>query len=266
MRSSLSLFATVLTAALALTTSRAFADARYVEVPGGPFRSEISQEDGTGNVNVAPFRMRTRLVTNAEFLAFVQREPQWRRDRIAPLYAGSGYLSQWAGPQTPGTQAGPGQPVTKVSWFAARAFCESEHARLPDWIEWEYASAADAQHRDARVDVVRQARILATVTAGFTTPTVTGAHERPNAYGMYGMHSLVGEWVDDYAALFVNSDARSNDDSQQLRLCGGSALAFSDRGDYALMMRVALLSSLAPTDSSNVGFRCVKDSGTGEHS
>lgn len=257
----------VLTAALSLATSCAFADGSYVDVPGGPFRSAIALEGNASNVVVvAPFRMRTRPVSNADFLAFVQRDPRWRRDRIAALFADRNYLGQWAGPVTLGTDAPPDEPVMKVSWFAARAYCASEGARLPDWIEWEYASAADAWHRDARGDAARQARVLAKLTAGFSTSDTTDAHERPNVYGLYGMHSLVAEWVNDYAALFANSDSRNPGGDNQLRLCGGAALAFDDRTDYALMMRVGVLSALAPADSGNVGFRCVKDPGNQERS
>ena len=74
------------------------------------------------------------------------------------------------------------------------------------------------------------------------------------------MQALVAEWLDDYAALFVDADTRSPGDPHQLRLCGGAAAVFADRTDYALMMHVATLAAMKPADSSgNVGFRCVKD-------
>jgi sulfatase modifying factor 1 len=253
----------LLATALSLAASCAFADVRYVDVPGGSFRSAIQLTDKAEDVTVvAPFRMRDRLVTNAEFLAFVRSEPRWRRDQIAAVFATRGYLSRWAGPSSLGPDARPDEPVTKVSWFAARAYCESEHARLPTWIEWEYAAAADAQRRDARGDAAWQARLLADLTASFSAPSATAANSGPNAYGLYGTHALVGEWVEDYAALFVDADARSSGETGLLRLCGGAALAFVDRTEYALIMRVAALAALAPADSSrSVGFRCVKDEG-----
>ncbi|RQH03860.1 formylglycine-generating enzyme family protein [Paraburkholderia dinghuensis] len=253
----------MLAAALSMTASCAFADARYVEVTGGSLRSALKLTDETGDkLVVAPFRMRARFVTNAEFLAFVNRDARWRRDRIAALFATRDYLSRWDGPLSLGPDAPPNQAVTGVSWFAARAYCASEAARLPRWIEWEYAAAADAQHRDARADTVRQARILATLVDSFSRPAATPVREAPNVYGLYGMHTLVGEWVDDYASLFADADGRSPGGSNELRLCGGGALAFSDRTDFSLIMRVSALAAMTPIDSSSsVGFRCVKDPG-----
>lgn len=204
--------------------------------------------------------MRERLVTNAEFLAFVSRDSRWRRDRIAVLFATPGYLTHWSGPLNPCPDASADAPVTGVSWFAARAYCASAQARLPRWIEWEYAAAADARQRDARHDTIRQARLLSDLMATFDSPQMTPVHHRPNVYGLSGMHALTGEWEDDYAALFANADSRNSGDNGVLRLCGGAALAFLDRSDYTLMMRVAALSALKPADSSRgVGFRCVKD-------
>lgn len=257
MRTRLFLFA----AALSMSVSCAFADARYVEVTGGTFRSAVKLTDEAGDrLLVAPFRMRASFVTNAEFLAFVSTEARWRRDRIAALFATRGYLSRWAGPMSLGPNAPPDAAVTGVSWFAARAYCASEQARLPRWIEWEYAAAADATHRDARTDTARQARILSDLLASFSGPSATPVQQNPNVYGLYGMHRLIGEWVDDYAALFAEADARSPGDGNALRLCGGAALSFSDRTDFSLVMRVAALAAMTPADSSSsVGFRCVKD-------
>lgn len=251
----------LLAAAISVTASCAFADARYVEVTGGSFRSAVKLTDDTGDkLSVAPFRMRSSFVTNAEFLAFVNNDARWRRDRIAALFATRGYLSRWSGPLSLGPNAPPDAAVTGVSWFAARAYCASEQARLPHWIEWEYAAAADARSRDARADTVRQARILSNLLASFSGPPATPARQGPNVYGLFGMHKLVGEWVDDYAALFADADARSPGDSNALRLCGGSALSFSDRTDSSLVMRVAALAAMTPADSSSsVGFRCAKD-------
>jgi formylglycine-generating enzyme required for sulfatase activity len=256
----------LLAVALSLAASCAFADARYVEVPGGAFRSAIKLTDEPGDrVDVAPFRMRANLVTNADFLAFVSREARWRRDRVAALFANSGYLPRWAGPLSLGRNAPPDAPVTGVSWFAARAYCASEQARLAHWTEWEYAAAADAQRRDARADTARQTRLLAHLMDSFGTPSMTPVGDGPNVYGLHSMHALVGEWVDDYAALFADVDTRNPGENSELRLCGGAALGFIDRTDYTLMMRVAALSALTPADSSSsVGFRCVRDIGGGE--
>jgi sulfatase modifying factor 1 len=73
------------------------------------------------------------------------------------------------------------------------------------------------------------------------------------------MHGLVWEWVDDFSALLVNPDSRSGDDPDKLQFCGAGAINLQDRENYAVLMRIALLSSLKASDStSSLGFRCVR--------
>ncbi|MHB8679041.1 MAG: formylglycine-generating enzyme family protein [Rudaea sp.] len=236
------------------------ADALYQPLPAIAFRSALAIDGASARIALPAFAMRTEPVTVGEFAAFLARHPQWRRDRILPFYANADYLRDW---QTP-TLAGPGfadrQPVTQVSWFAARAYCASEHARLPRWYEWEYAAAADAIRPDARSDPLRNQRLLADILrAGGQPPRLTGM-QPTNVYGIADLGSLVWEWTEDYAAMFPNADARVAGGGPVLALCGGSALAFAAKNEYALMLRVAALTALKPVDASpHVGFRCVRD-------
>lgn len=206
------------------------------------------------------FAMRTEPVTVAEFAAFLARHPQWRRDRILPLYANADYLRGWQTPSVAGAPFDDRQPATQVSWFAARAYCASEHARLPRWYEWEYAAAADATRPDARSDPLRNQRLLSDILrASAESPKPVGRHPA-NVYGISDVGSLVWEWTEDYAAMFPNADARVAGGGPVLALCGGSALAFAAKNQYALMLRVAALTALRPVDASpHVGFRCVRD-------
>ena len=78
-------------------------------------------------------------------------------------------------------------------------------------------------------------------------------------YGVRDLHGLVWEWVDDFNALLVNPDSRSQEDADKLKFCGAGAINLKDRENYAVLMRIALLSSLDATDStSSLGFRCVR--------
>ncbi len=71
---------------------------------------------------------------------------------------------------------------------------------------------------------------------------------------------MVWEWVDDHGAMLVDADNRNQGDAGRDRFCGAGALAANDRSDYAVLMRVAMLSSLEAADStSSLGFRCVKE-------
>ena len=242
-------------AAFALPASAA----DYVPIPGGSFASVLPPDGKAAPASVAPFRLRSLPVTNAEFLDFVRANPRWQRGRIALLFADSQYLVQWNGPLNLGA-AGRNQPVTRVSWFAAEAFCESEHARLPTWYEFEFAAAADESRVDARSDPAWRERILDWYARPSTTALPDVGSTADNFYGVRDMHGLIWEWVGDYASLMISGDNRDQGDPDLLKFCGAGALSTQDRENYAILMRIALLSSLKAADTTaNLGFRCAKN-------
>jgi formylglycine-generating enzyme required for sulfatase activity len=80
-----------------------------------------------------------------------------------------------------------------------------------------------------------------------------------NAYGLRDLHGLVWEWVEDYSALLVSPDNREQGAADSLEFCGAAALSTSDRDNYAVLMRVAMLSSLEGAGATaNLGFRCAR--------
>jgi formylglycine-generating enzyme required for sulfatase activity len=199
-------------------------------------------------------------VTNAEFLEFVRSNPAWRRDRAPTVFAGPGYLAHWPQPLQIASAEQGTQPVTRVSWFAAAAYCEAQGARLPRWIEWEYVAAADAVRRDARRDPAWRERILGWYARPSSQALPRSGAQPPNAYGVQDLHGVVWEWADDFSALLVSSDNREQGDPDRARFCGAGALSIDDRDNYAVLMRVAMLSSLEASNvTMNLGFRCVKD-------
>jgi len=232
--------------------------ADYVDVAGGSFASALPADDKAADVMVAKFQLRENLVTNAEFLAFVTAHPEWRRDRVASVFAEARYLTHWATADALGTDAMAAQPVTQVSWFAAQAFCEAEGGRLPAWSEWELAAAADATRTDARDDPAWRAAILAWY-AHPSNEALAPVGGRANAYGARDMHGLVWEWVDDFNALLVADDSRDQGDPDRLKFCGAGSLNLRDKENYAVLMRIAMLSSLKAHDTTaNLGFRCAR--------
>ena len=49
-------------------------------------------------------------------------------------------------------------------------------------------------------------------------------------------------------------------DADKAKFCGAGALSMNDRENYAVMMRVAMLSSIEAADvTPNLGFRCARD-------
>jgi formylglycine-generating enzyme required for sulfatase activity len=149
--------------------------------------------------------------------------------------------------------------VVWVSWFAANAYCESLDARLPDWNEWEYAAAADETRRDARADPAWRERILGWYSRPSNTALPRVGLQAPNAYGVQDLHGLVWEWAGDASSLLVDGDNRNQGDPDKSRFCGAGALSIADRENYAVLMRVAMLSSLEARDTTaNLGFRCAR--------
>ncbi len=232
---------------------------RYAGLPGGVFKSVLLYEDAREGILLSPFALMRRPVTNAQFLRFVEANPQWRRDRVPEVFAETRYLSHWDGPTQLGANALPDRPVVWTSWFAANAYCESLGARLPTWSEWEYAAAADETRRDARKDPVWRERIL----QWYARPSNAGLPrvglQMPNTYGVQDLHGLVWEWTQDASSLLVESDNRTQGDPDKTKFCGAGALSMDDRENYAVMMRVAMLSSLEGRDATaNLGFRCAR--------
>jgi len=231
----------------------------FAPLPGGTFKSALQYEDAKGGVRIAPFALMRKPVTNADFLAFVKTHPQWQRDRVARVFAEPRYLSHWQGPTELGPKAEPGQPVTWVSWFAANAYCESIGTRLPTWSEWEYAAAADETRKDARKDPAWRERILTWYSRPSNQALPRAGLQAPNAWGVQDMHGLVWEWTDDYSSLLVSGDNRNQGDADKTKFCGAGALSMDDRENYAVLMRVAMLSSLEGSDATaNLGFRCAR--------
>ena len=68
--------------------------ADYVEIPAGAFQSVLpGGEDKLRDIDVAAMRMRSEPVSNAEFLAFTKANPEWRRDKVASVFAEARYLA-----------------------------------------------------------------------------------------------------------------------------------------------------------------------------
>jgi sulfatase modifying factor 1 len=60
--------------------------------------------------------------------------------------------------------------------------------------------------------------------------------------------------------MLVSADNREQGDPDASRFCGAGALTFEQKENYAMLMRIATLSSMrANYTSSSMGFRCVTD-------
>jgi len=240
------------------------AHAAVVSAPiaGGRFESVLPPAPNVKETVVAPFRLDAKLVSNADFAQFVSKHPEWRRDRVAGLFADEGYLRHWASPADPGAALAR-QPVTQVSWFAASTYCEARGARLPRWYEWEFAAAASATRPDARDDPAWRRQILDWYSKSARGALPVAGASPANYFGIRDLHGVVWEWVDDAGGMLVSGDSREQGDPNRNRFCGSGAIDLEQKDNYPMMMRIAMLSSMkAAYSSSSMGFRCASDAGT----
>lgn len=231
----------------------------WVAVPGGTFESVLPPAPTVKQVSVRKFYLDRTPVTNAQFAAFVQKNPQWRRDHVARVFADEQYLSHWQSPLAPGKERA-NKPVVHVSWFAASAYCEARGARLPTWHEWEFVAAASATQKDARNDPAWRQQILSWYSRSGREELPDVGSMPANLYGVRDMHGLVWEWVEDHSGMLVSSDNREQNDPDLMRFCGEGALTMEQKENYATLMRIAMLSSMkASYSSATMGFRCAAD-------
>ena len=113
---------------------------------------------------------------------------------------------------------------------------------------------------DARKDPVWRERILGWYARPSKAALPRVGLQAANAYGVRDVHGLVWEWTRDYSALLVDADNRKQGDPDRTKFCGAGALSMDDRDNYAVLMRVAMLSALESADATaNLGFRCARN-------
>lgn len=213
-------------------------------------------------VPVDGFLMDVYPVTNQEFLEFVKKNPKWMRSKVKGLFADGNYLRTWENDVTFGADQLPNSPVTNISWYAAKEYCECQGKRLPTVDEWEYAAMASQTKPDAReVESFNQY-----ILNWYETPN-TYKHEIgktfKNYWGIYDLHGLVWEWTSDFNSVMISGESRKGSTGDTNLFCGGAAVGASDLMNYAAFMRYALRGSIKANYSvKNLGFRCVKDVNT----
>lgn len=246
----------VFACAVAHTQSEPGAPTTLVPIPATTYEP-FYPVAGEGPHDVSAFELQTVPVRNADFLAFVQAESDWRRDQVAPVFAGADYLRHWAGPSDLG-DADPDAPVTHVSWFAAAAYCDAHGLRLPSQAEWEVAARADATRADASSNPERRDAILASLSRMPTPPGPVGQDE-PTVHGVHDLHGLVWEWVEDPWTQITSGDSRNAGDRDVARVCGGASLGARDRSDYPAFLRHAVRLGQTPAGvGASLGFRCAR--------
>jgi formylglycine-generating enzyme required for sulfatase activity len=251
-------------AGVAPATTAPVAPPGMVLIPAGTYEPLLRGKDDTPRVAVSPFWLDTRPVTNAEFLAFVQANPKWRRSRVSPLFADPGYLADWAGDLEPGPHAPAEAPVVRVSWFAAHAYAAWCGKRLPTTAEWERAAGVGFTRERGEDEPAYQEAALGWFAQPTPATFPAAGHGRPNLYGVRDLLTLVWEWVDDFNTAMVTGESRADTGLDRTLFCGAGAADARDLTNYPAFMRAGFRSSLrANYVVPNLGFRCAKSIATG---
>ena len=185
-------------------------------------------------------------VTKKDYLQYVRNHPEWRKSRVKSLYADSHYLEDWKDDVRFGEESGEGEiPVTHVSWFAARGYCQARGKDLPTTDQWEYAAydrgrgAAQALDWFAQPNTQRLASVRSAA---------------PNGFGVSGLYGEIWEWTLDFSSAIP-----ANDDGDT-SFCGNGSQGAADSSDYASFLRYAFRSSLRASYAvENLGFRCAQE-------
>lgn len=225
-------------------------------VAGGSYQPLYGTELGK-SIEVRPFYMDETAVSQQQFLAFVQANPQWQRSKVKRIFADERYLDHWLSDTSFPADFGQ-RAITQVSWFAAKAYCECLGKRLPTLDEWEYAALASSKLKNAQNDSLFNQYILRSYERPNTNTQALRSTYK-NYWGLWDMHGLVWEWVHDFQTVIITGESRGDGGNKGL-FCASGAVGASDLMNYAAFMRYAMRSSVKARQTFNtMGFRCVSD-------
>ena len=229
-----------------------------LKIEGGSYRPFVGKEsDSLTFVN--SFLMDETAVTNAEFLEFLKKNPQWTKSQVLKLFADSTYLHSWKSDYEFPADVSPQAPVTNVSWYAAKAYAQSVGKRLPTVDEWEYAARASEKLKDATENPEFTTKILKLYQQKYGYKKPVKQHEA-NAWGIYDLYGTIWEWTEDFNSVMMTGESRKDNTVNETLFCAGASVTSSDLRNYAAFIRFAMRGSMkANYTVNNLGFRCVKD-------
>ena len=232
-----------------------------VLIPAGTF--EMGSNDAEADddeqpvhtVHLDAFYMDKHEVTNAQFKAFIDENPEWRKHWIADSHHDGKYLVSWVGNDYPFGTAD--HPVVEVSWFAAMAYAKWAEKQLPTEAQWEYAARGGLAGKKYPWGDAEPTSADANYDGNVWGTTPVGEYPA-NGYGLYDMAGNVKEWCSDTydADFYAKSDERRNPTA-----FSGSGVVARGGAWYLIArgLRVAdRIGYTARATSDGLGFRCVR--------
>ena len=245
-----------------------------VRIPAGEFQmGDNDSHDNEGPVHtvyIDAFYIDQYEVTNAQYKAFVDANPEWRKTHINERFHSGKYLDLWDDENTYPEWAAD-HPVTYVSWYAAMAYAEWAGKRLPTEAEWEKAARGGLTGKVYPWgDAIDAGKANHDLNFGGTLPVGMYA---ANAYELYDIIGNVWEWcLDEYDPGFYRNSRRRNPVADTERDSIRDIIAKMEntktprtfRGGswstHPIDVRVSLRAGGPPECAiRGVGFRCVRD-------
>lgn len=218
-------------------------------------------------VSVAPFKLDKQPVTNREFQQFVSENKKWQRGLVPSLFSENSYLSHWIATdnnhkhQYEPSSTDLEKPAIYVSWYAAHAYCQAQHKRLPSVAEWEYVAQASRTQKDGSQEKGYNQKILDWYSKAEKQITSEVGKDEANYWGVHNMHGLIWEWTEDFNSNLISGESRGDSSVNKELYCASGSAGAVNPSDYAAFMRYGFRSSLnAKFTLSSLGFRCAADS------
>jgi len=230
---------------------------KIVKIKGGEYIPLYGRDSLM--VTIDDFWIDVYPVTNKEYVDYVKKNPNWQRSKAIKLFVDESYLRDWQNDTLLNANQKLNSPITNISWFAAKSYCENQGKRLPTVDEWEYVAMANKTMPDARSLKNYNQFILSWYEKPKTFNQTIGSTFK-NYWQVYDLHGLVWEWTSDFNSVLITGESRKDVGKDSNLFCGSAAINATDLMNYAAFMRYAIRGSLkAKYTMKNLGFRCVKD-------